>query len=105
MSARTYDPSTQTHTDCGEVTQPRTSTPDVGRILPDKGIDLPVLEQEPNQSIPQFGDGIKTDAPRLGIMEQAPQFDTGSNDEKSEETNMFESESEANTPIDNETTD
>ena len=67
--------------------------------------DLPVLEQEPNQSIPQFGDGIKTDAPRVGIMEQAPQFDTGSNDEKSEETNMFESESEANTPIDNETTD
>lgn len=55
--------------------------------------------------MPQFGDGIKTDALRVGIMEQAPQFDTGSNDEKGEETNMFDSESEANTPIDNETTD
>src|SRR4029079_14555450 len=38
LSARTYDPSTQTHTNCGEVTQPRTSTPDIGRILPDRGM-------------------------------------------------------------------
>ena len=68
-------------------------------------IDLHELQQEPNQAIPHFGDGIKADAPRVDIIEQTPQSDTGSNGEKSEETNMFDIENEANTSIDNETTE
>ena len=77
----TYDPSTQTHTDCGEATQPRTSTPDVGRISPDSKNDLHELQQEPNQEIHKFDGGNNADAPRVDITEQTTPGDTGSKDE------------------------
>ena len=77
----TYDPSTQTHTDCGEASQPLTSTPDIGPISPFRGDDFHELQQEPNQPIsPQFGEEIKTDAPRADVTEQTSQSDIGSND-------------------------
>lgn len=76
-----YDPSTQTHSDCGEATQTRASTPDIGRISPDTGNNLHELQQEPNQALPKFDDGIKADSPRVDILKETPQSDIGSNDE------------------------
>ena len=76
-----YDPSTQTHSDCGEATQARGSMSDIGHISPYAKNDLHELQQEPNQPIsPQFGDGIKTDASRADVTEQTSQSDIGSND-------------------------
>lgn len=83
-----YDPSTQTHSDCGEATQTRSSTPDVGRISPDSKNDLHELQQEPNQALPKFDDGLKGDAPRVDILEVPPQSDTGSNEEGNSDQNI-----------------
>ncbi len=100
-----YNPNTKTHYDCGEATQPRGPSPDVGRISPDNGNNLPVLKEEPNQTPPQFDDEIKADAPRVDIIEQTPQSDTGSNDEDNEETTEFDIQRETNVPIDNDTSE
>ena len=76
-----YDPSTQTHFGCGEATQPRTSTPDVGPITPFNKNNLHELQQEPNQEIHKFDGGNNADAPRVDITEQTTPGDTGSKDE------------------------
>lgn len=100
-----YDPSTKTTSGCGEVYPSNKISPGSGRLPPGGLDDIPTLEQTPDSSPPQFGEGIKADIPLTEIIEQNPPNDTDANDEDKEVTDVSKFETRANISFNNENSD
>lgn len=100
-----YDPSTGTHSGCGEAHQTRTLNPQNGRLPPGGLEDLPTLEQVPNTSPPQFGDRNDADVPLTGNIEQPKQTEQSTNDQSNDGGQLPTMKNTENIPLDNEITE
>ncbi len=83
-----YDPATQTHSDCGQPYQPEAPNPGDGRLPPQSLENMPDLEEVPGDSPTKFQDRIEADVPLTEIIEQSPQTNTSVDDQDNQGTDL-----------------